>query len=108
MSEVEKLTIEHSEEFASYLEALCTLASQYIVEIRVQYADKAFEMYQNETVRKLVLAYGEEVKKLRESRLSDFKWRARGPEYSVYTLEDTCLNKAHSYADAIKLFFDIQ
>ena len=104
MSENERFEITHSEEYKTYIEALCRLASQYIPEIRRQFAAKAVELFQNEAIRRLVLAYGEEGKKLEEERLREFAWAANYAE-SVYSLEDSCLNNANHYAAAIKLFF---
>lgn len=104
MSENERYEVTRSAEYEAYIEALCHLASVYIPEIRRQFAAKAVELFQNETIRRLVLAYGEEAKKLEKERLREFAWAARYPEYE-YSLEDTCLNNACHYAAAIKLFF---
>ena len=97
-----------SEEYQAYIKALCRLASGYVSKIRVQFAEKAYEMYQNETVRKLVLAYGEEAEKLDESRLRDFQfvtyYGATTPEH----LDDCCLNHAEHYGQTIKMLFEIQ
>lgn len=106
MLDHEKFEITHSEEYKSYLWALCRLSSVYVSEIRRKFASKAYEQYQNETVRKLVLAYGEEARKLDENRIREFEWAANYPDHE-YSLEDSCLNKAGSYADAIKFFFEI-
>ena len=104
MTEAERFEITRSGEYKAYIEALCHLASQYIPEIRRQFAAKACELFQNETIRQLVLAYGEEAKKLEEERLREFTWAANYTE-SEYSLEDSCLNNAGHYAVAIKLFF---
>lgn len=101
------INITKTPEFNAYLEALCRLASDYVPRIRVQFAEKAVEKFQDETIRKLVLAYGEEMKKLDASRLQDFIWRAKEPRVMAHNLEDSCLNKAHSYHDAIKFLFEI-
>ena len=58
MSENERFEIVHCAEYKAYVKALCHLASQYIPEIRRQFAAKAVELFQNETIRRLVLAYG--------------------------------------------------
>ena len=55
-----------------------------------------------------MLAYGEEIKKLDADRLRDFTWRAKEPGVMAHNLEDSCLNKAHSYHDAIKFLFEIE
>lgn len=104
MENIKKLEITQSAEYKAYIEALCRLACVYIAEIRRQFAAKAFELYGNETIRRLVLAYGEEIKKLEEDRLRDFKYAADYPE-SEFSLEDSCLNNAQHYAQAIKFFF---
>lgn len=104
MSENERFEVIHSAEYKAYIKALCHLASQYIPEIRRQFAAKAVELFQKETIRRLVLAYGEEAKKLEEERLREFTWAANYTE-SEYSLEDSCLNNAGHYAAAIKLFF---
>lgn len=105
MTDTKKHEILHSAEYKSYIEALCRLASDYVPRIRRQFADKAFEMYQNETIRQLVAAYHREAKKLDESRLRDFEMVASDPTSYICQLEDTCLNHKKSYADTIKLFF---
>lgn len=114
MKEIKNFEFTSSEEYQNYIGALCNLASQYIPEIRRQFAEKALENFQNETIRALVLAYGDEVKKLEADRLRDFGWAAKHPEWAAnpaesgYTLEDSCLNNANHYAAAIKLFFHIK
>ena len=105
MTDIEKFDITHSEEYKTYIKALCRLASGYIPEIRRQYAEKAFKMFQNETIRKLVLAYGTEIEKLDAERLGDFNLVADDPELFGHGLQDSCFNNAVHYAQAIKLFF---
>ena len=107
MNEINKLSITHSAEYKTYIAALCHLASSYVPEIRRQFASQAFEKYQNETIRSLVLAYGKEWEKLQESRLSDFELAANHPDWDCISLGDSCLNNARSYAEAIKFFFGI-
>lgn len=105
----EQLGITQSAEYRTYIAALCRLASQYVPEIRQQYAARAYEMFQNESVRRLVLAYGEERERLEESRLREFLWASEpGRESNTYSLEDTCLNNARHYGEAIRFFFEIQ
>lgn len=91
-------------EYNAYIKALCRLASSYVPEIRKQFAAKAVENFQNETLRALVLAYGEETEKLDAARLQDFTWAARDIE-TAGSLEDTCLNNAKHYAATIKFFY---
>lgn len=101
--------ITHSEEYKEYLSALCRCASCWIAELRIQYAQKAYEMYQNETVRKIVLEYGKLVKKADEYNLKRFTWAAEDPETSTAdSVRGDCLNKAGSLADTIYFLFDIQ
>lgn len=107
MTNTEFYNLCDNEEFTTYLEALCHLASDYIPKIRRQFAEKAVEMYHNETVRKLVLAYSEELKDLQRRRYDDFRWIAKDPS-SDFSLNDWCLNKAKSYADAIWFLFGIE
>lgn len=94
-------------DFELYMTALCRLASGYVSRIRVQFAEKAVDMFENETVRRIVLAYGEEVEKLDHDRLRDFqhvtKYGATTPE----SLGDSCLNHARHYGETIKMLFDI-
>ena len=104
MADFERLHITQSEEYKTYIKALCRLASAYIPEIRKQFAAKAFGLYANETIRQLVIEYGKELEKLEESRLRDFTFAVDYPDTEV-SLEDTCLNNAGHYAAAIKLFF---
>lgn len=106
--EDQDLKITHSEEYKKYIEALCQLASGYVSRIRVQFAEKAYDMYQNETVRRIVLAYGEEIEKLRESRLNDFRFAADFGAVSQDSLEDFPLNNARHYGQTIKMLFDIE
>ena len=104
---IETLKITQSDEYKSYLKALCWIAADYVSRIRVQFAEKAFEMYQNETVRKIVLAYGVEHEKLEERRLRDFTFATEHP-HSAGSLEDDCLNNARHYAHTIKMLFEIK
>ncbi len=105
MTTTEIYTITTTAEYKTYINALCRLASGYIPKIRRQFAEKALVNFQNETIRKLVIAYGAECEKLDESRLRDFKMVADDPELYGHGLEDYCLNNAEHYAAAIKLFF---
>ena len=105
------LSIRLSEEYKLYLQNLCRLASRWVPRIRAQFADKAYEMYQNETVRKLVMAYGVEYEKLEKDRLFDFTMAAEhgyDEDKVDVQLGDSCLSKASSYADAIWLLFGIE
>lgn len=104
MVDIKRLEITQSEEYKGYIKALCRLAYAYVPEIRKQFAAKAFDMYSNETIRKLVLAYGEEIEKLEKDRLRDFSFAADYTD-SEYSLEGSCLNNAGHYEAAIKLFF---
>ena len=104
---IETLKITQSEEYKSYLKSLCWIAEGYVSRIRVQFAQKAFEMYQNETVRKIVLAYGVEHEKLEERRLRDFTFATEHPA-NEDSLEDDCLNNARHYAQTIKMLFEIK
>ena len=99
--------ITSSEEYKEYLAALCHLASGYVSRIRVQFAEKAYEMYQNETVRRIVLAYGEEYEKLEQSRLFDFRLTSEHGAVTPECLNDDCLNNARHYGNTIKMLFDI-
>lgn len=105
MNENERFEVTQSSEYKPYIEALCHLASQYVPEIRRQFAAKAVELFRNETIRRLVIAYGEEAKKLEQELLQEFSWAAKSPESGLYSLETSCLNNAAHYAAAIKLFF---
>lgn len=99
--------ITHSDEYKEYMKALCRLACVYVSEIRVQFADKAYEMYQNETVRRIVLEYGKEAEKLDEDRLRSFRHISEyGP--TDYGMPDTCLSNAEHYAKTIYMLFDIK
>lgn len=103
----EKLKITQSDEYKEYLAALCRLASEYVSRIRVQFAEQAFEKYADPTIRRLVLAYGEEREKLDRDRLREFDYVSRNGATTPEHLNDSCLNRAHSYGDAVKLLFDI-
>jgi len=105
--EDQDLKITHSEEYKKYIEALCQLASGYVSRIRVQFAEKAYDMYQNETVRRIVLAYGDELEDLYRHRLMDFRYAADFGAVSQDSLEDFPLNHARHYGATIKMLFDI-
>ena len=107
MMKEQEFKITSSEEYKEYLQALCRLASQYVSRIRVQFAEKAYEMYQNETVRRIVYAYGEEVEKLDSDRYTDFKHVAEFGACTPDSLNDSCLNNARHYGNTIKMLFDI-
>jgi len=107
MTEIEKLEITQSNEYREYIRSLCRLASNYVSRIRVQFAERAFDKYQDETLRRLVLAYGVEIRKLDETRLRDFTHVTEFGAVTVGTLEDSCLNNAKHYGEAIKLLFNI-
>lgn len=103
-----KISITVSEEWKQYIAALSECASDYVPRIRQQFAAKAYDNFQNETIRKLVLAYGEEVKKLRESRERDFKFYAENPEMLKDNyLSDSCLSNEKSYRETLMFLFDI-
>jgi hypothetical protein len=104
---VEEMKIMHSEEYKAYIKALCWVAEDYVSSIRVQFAEKAFEMYSNETVRKIVMAYGEEHEKLEDRRLRDFMHVAEFGAFTKESLNDDCLNNARHYAATIKMLFEI-
>lgn len=102
----------YSEEYMNYAKCLSYLASGYVPSIRKKFAAKAQEMYNNETVRKLVLAYGAEYEKKQADFEKEFLWAAQDePEhtanYSEIQFETSCLNKATSYGEALKFFFEI-
>lgn len=101
-------SIIRSDEYKEYLTALCKLSTKWVDKIRIQYASKAYEMYQNETVRKLVLAYGKEITKLERNELYYFEQAARDedPKVSVALMRD-CLNKAEAFANTIEFLFEI-
>ena len=99
--------ITYSEEYKMYLAALCRLASHYVSRIRVQYAERAYEKYQDEPIRRLVLEYGMEIEKLERDRLRDFRHCSEFGAVTTGSLEDSCLNRAKSYGDAIHLLFNI-
>lgn len=102
-------SIIHSEEYKEYIYALYRCSSCWIDELRIQYAQKAYEMYKNETIRKIVLEYGKEIKKADEYNLRRFTWAAEDPDTSTSSdVRGDCLNKAGSLADTIYFLFDIQ
>lgn len=111
-----KWEIRHTDEYKDYMKALCRMASGWVPKIRIQYAQKAFDMFQNETVRKLVLAYGEEAEKLNESQLRDFCFADEHFDDDFFAdsnvdpktyLSDSCLNHAAEYAQAVFFLFGI-
>ena len=103
----EEWKVMQTDEYVDYISALCRLASGYVSRIRVQFAEKAFDKYADPTIRKLVLAYGEEVKELDADRLRDFSFAAKYGAVTKDSLDDSCLNNARNYGQAIWLLFDI-
>jgi len=104
-------TIIRSDEYKQYMKALSRLASEYVSRIRVKFAEQAFEKYQDESIRRLVLAYGREAEDLDRRRLADFTSLADhtaldlDDHHTGEDLNDWPLNHAKSYADTIKFFF---
>ena len=104
---LENLKIMHSEDYKDYLQALCWVSEEFVPRIRVQFAEKAFEMFADETVRKIVLACGEEYKKLKATRLRDFVSVSEHGAFSEYSLTDDCLNHFKDYAATVYMLFEI-
>lgn len=108
-SQGQDLSIILSEEYKQYLSALCKLSSRWVSSIRVQFANKAYNFYQDETIRKLVLAYGEEVKKREDERLRNFTNAAEWLDPTEDFLEDSrCLIHDEEYAQALFFLFEIE
>ena len=107
MTDIERMETIRTPEYKTYTAALCRLASQFVPHIRRQFADKALDLYNNESVRRLVIAYGEEAKKLDDYRLREFELVASPPGEHPHELNDDCLNRAKSYADTIRFFFEV-
>ena len=103
----ENWELTHTEEYGKYMASLCRLASGYVSTIRVKFATRAFEKYADPTIRKLVLAYGEECEKLDKDRLSDFRFVSEHGPSTDWALKDSCLNNAHEYGKAIWFLFGI-
>lgn len=96
-----------SDEYKSYIKALAHLAGMYVPRIRNQFAAQAYEKYQDETTRKIVIAYGKEAEKLEADRLREFEYAAHyGPVEDSY-LDDSCLNHAGHYRETINMLFGI-
>ena len=105
--EGQEYEIIRSEEYKAYLKALCRYASGYVSRIRVQFAERAYEKYQDPTTRRIVLAYGEEIEKLDADRLRQFESASRYGALTEESLNDSCLIHAGAYGETIKLLFDI-
>ena len=108
MNDTERFQITRTEEYKQYMKALCRLASGYVSRIRVQFAEKAFDKYQDATIRRIVLAYGEQIEKLDAQRLRDFETVSENGATTPECLEDSCLNYASDYGHTIKMLFDIK
>lgn len=98
----------NSEEYKEYLKALCKLASRWVSKIRVQFAEKAYEMYLDKTVRRIVMAYGNECDKLQKDRFREFSFASHFGATTPDQLKDTCLNNAEHYAKTLMMLFDIE
>lgn len=108
-SQGQDLSIILSEEYKQYLSALCKLSSRWVSRIRVQFANKAYNFYQDETIRKLVLAYGEEAEKREHERLREFTNAAEWLDAKDEYLEDShCLIHDEEYAQALYFLFEIK
>lgn len=106
VSKIRAITL--SDEFREYTDALCEYASNFVPEIREQFAEKAFEMYQNESVRKLVLAYGKDAEERRKNRKKYFQWACESAatgESCKYSIDLMNSALAKNYGDAIWLLF---
>lgn len=110
----EILSTIQSDDYKRFTEILLHRAMTWVPRIRRQYAIKAYEMYQNPTVRKLVFAYGEEVDNLQKDLLREFRSLSEAKptgqdpeELDFYRMEGSCLNHAGAYAQAIDLLFEI-
>lgn len=99
--------ITQSEEYKTYMKALCRLACDYVPRIRVQFAAKAYEKYQDETTRRIVLAYGEASEEHDEYLLRHFTWASDDETPNEHDVENDILNNARHYASTIKMLFDI-
>lgn len=102
--------IRTSEEYRAYIKALSRLASKYVSDIRELLARQAFEKFQDASIRRLVLEYGKEVDALDRQRLRDFTYYAEFATEGgalVGHLEDSILNRASQYEEAIKLLFGV-
>jgi len=108
MTDTERYEIKKNPEYDEYMKALCRLASGYVARIRVQFAERALEKFQDETTRRIVLEYGKQCEKLDRDRLRNFCYYSDFGGASVGSLEDSCLNNASAYGATIKLLFDIQ
>lgn len=96
-----------SDEYKEYLAALCRLASGYVSRIRVQFAVKAYEKYADETLRRIVYAYGEECVKLDKERQKEFEYVSKYGPVTEDHLADSCLIHANEYGRTIYMLFDI-
>lgn len=102
------LSITLSEEYKEYMAALSKLSSRWVPRVRIQFARKAYNLYQNETIRKLVLAFGEETKKREADQLRNFEFAAEWNDSPEDYLEDSnCLIHDDEYAQALFLLFEI-
>ena len=101
--------ITSSEEYQDYLKALFDLAWGYIPQIRKQFADRAYEKYQDETTRRIVLAYGKEREEAKDRIFRQFQNVSKYDDWSSeeFNYEVSCLNMAASYGNTIKMLFDI-
>ena len=104
---IEKLQIIQTEEYKAYLKALCRLSSGYVSRIRVQFAERAFDKYQDATIRRIVLAYGEEIEELDEYRYRHFVYVSQHGAVTPESLTDDVLNHAQHYGATIKMLFEI-
>lgn len=108
----ERMHTTQSPEYRQYLKSLARMASHWVPKIRLQYAEKAYEMYQDPTVRKIISAYQAEIDKLDDDLYRGFLNASEYPDYpdnlKLCHMETSCLNHAADYAQTIFLLFGIE
>ena len=103
------LKITLSQEYKDYLAILSELSSCWVSRIRMQFARKAYNMYQDETIRKLVFAYGEEHKKREDERIRQFSFAAEWLDRDDDYLRDShCLIHDEEYRQTLYFLFEIE
>ena len=103
------LSITLSEEYKQYIEILSDLSSHWVPSIRLQFAKKAYNCYQDPSIRKLVFAYGEDAVKRRRERYRQFEFAAEWHDCDESYLEDSnCLIHDSEYRRALFLLFEIE
>jgi hypothetical protein len=98
MKKIQDIEIISTKEFKEFIEDLAYFANNYITKIRRQLTENAFEIYQNETVKKMLHEY----RVLAEKDLKDLIY---GMQHQIENPDSNCnldsLSGANHYSNVL-------